>query len=479
MTDSNVKIDTRSYYTVLGVPTTASESEIRKAYKKLAMKLHPDKSKSNDTAELFKIVVHAHSVLSNKTTRAEYDKDILGSSSYDNYRNNSQYSDEAVKEKRKQERTRTFNFERHSKPYEQQPYGFGVPVPERPMEAEEKDNNEIHQGNEKKTKGSNKNTEKATHFDDVSKNEFQTNNKKMNDHQNNDSTTNKSPILEDANEDSDINSKDYDIGFKRKPPNRTDLDADEVSSKKKKVEPKSRPFQDSETRRYMKNKLKMGRKTTPPLNQFSELHIGNGWEKLQNILNDIDHNAETENGMVDEEMIERDVKEKLSNLKFDSETTSDAPKAKKIKTSKNVTNNDPYNMSSIDRSLHNISQNTSRPPPSNFRPHFKENKPSQMKAILDIIGQKIPMVPNLRSLSNQSAQYSAAIAYLNELALIKTNILSIISSGTGEEYNIKIQDNPSEYILMKTLDIRLTEKLIEIQKKEQEVATYFSTTSLR
>lgn len=65
----------RDFYKVLGVPRTASESDIRKAYKTLARKYHPDKNPGNAAAEeKFKDVAHARDVLLNKKKRQLYDE---------------------------------------------------------------------------------------------------------------------------------------------------------------------------------------------------------------------------------------------------------------------------------------------------------------------------------------------------------------------------------------------------------------------
>ncbi|KAK5195085.1 DnaJ-like protein [Exophiala xenobiotica] len=67
-------VDT-SYYDALGVKPDATELEIKKAYRKLAITTHPDKNPGDETAhERFQAVGEAYQVLSNKDTRAAYDK---------------------------------------------------------------------------------------------------------------------------------------------------------------------------------------------------------------------------------------------------------------------------------------------------------------------------------------------------------------------------------------------------------------------
>jgi len=62
------------YYKILGVNKTASENEIKKAYRKLAMKYHPDHSKGDKNAEeTFKNISEAYAVLSDKEKRKQYD----------------------------------------------------------------------------------------------------------------------------------------------------------------------------------------------------------------------------------------------------------------------------------------------------------------------------------------------------------------------------------------------------------------------
>src|SRR5262249_44476274 len=63
----------RDFYEVLGVPRTASQAEIQRAYRKLARKHHPDVSKAPDSEETFKQVSEAYDALSAPDTRKKYD----------------------------------------------------------------------------------------------------------------------------------------------------------------------------------------------------------------------------------------------------------------------------------------------------------------------------------------------------------------------------------------------------------------------
>src|SRR5437879_8434973 len=64
----------KDYYVTLGVQKGASEADVKKSYRKLAQKDHPDANPGDTAAEeRFKEVSHAYDVLSDAKTRKEYD----------------------------------------------------------------------------------------------------------------------------------------------------------------------------------------------------------------------------------------------------------------------------------------------------------------------------------------------------------------------------------------------------------------------
>ncbi|MDH5257709.1 MAG: DnaJ domain-containing protein, partial [Gammaproteobacteria bacterium] len=63
----------RDYYDVLGIDKNADTKTIKSAFRKLALKYHPDRNKSPDAEEKFKEIAEAYAVLSDPKKRTEYD----------------------------------------------------------------------------------------------------------------------------------------------------------------------------------------------------------------------------------------------------------------------------------------------------------------------------------------------------------------------------------------------------------------------
>lgn len=82
----------KDYYKILGVTKTATEAEIKQAYRKLALQYHPDKNKGNkDSEQKFKEISEAYEVLKDNEKRNKYDN--LGSS-FNNFRSTGGRSDD-------------------------------------------------------------------------------------------------------------------------------------------------------------------------------------------------------------------------------------------------------------------------------------------------------------------------------------------------------------------------------------------------
>lgn len=74
MKEGDLNLTKRDYYEVLGINKQADASEIKKAYRKLAKKYHPDVNSDHDAEEKFKEVQEAYEVLSDDQKRANYDR---------------------------------------------------------------------------------------------------------------------------------------------------------------------------------------------------------------------------------------------------------------------------------------------------------------------------------------------------------------------------------------------------------------------
>lgn len=64
----------KDYYSILGIQKGASDEEIKKAYRKQALRYHPDKNKSPEAEERFKEIAEAYDVLSDPKKKDVYDR---------------------------------------------------------------------------------------------------------------------------------------------------------------------------------------------------------------------------------------------------------------------------------------------------------------------------------------------------------------------------------------------------------------------
>ena len=64
----------KNYYDTLGIDRQSTDDEIKKAYRKLALKYHPDKNKHPGAEERFKEIAEAYEVLSDSNKRAAFDR---------------------------------------------------------------------------------------------------------------------------------------------------------------------------------------------------------------------------------------------------------------------------------------------------------------------------------------------------------------------------------------------------------------------
>ncbi len=92
----------KNYYKILGVSESSNKDEIKKAFRNLAKKYHPDKNKDNpDAIEMFQQINEAYEILSNESSREEYDKKLNQNSSNrqkNESKNNSEKSQAKTKE---------------------------------------------------------------------------------------------------------------------------------------------------------------------------------------------------------------------------------------------------------------------------------------------------------------------------------------------------------------------------------------------
>ncbi|GMT14297.1 hypothetical protein PFISCL1PPCAC_5594 [Pristionchus fissidentatus] len=68
----------KNYYEVLGLTKNASQEEIKRAYRSLALKYHPDKNNDVDAEAKFKEIAVAFEILSDDESRRKYDREEMG-----------------------------------------------------------------------------------------------------------------------------------------------------------------------------------------------------------------------------------------------------------------------------------------------------------------------------------------------------------------------------------------------------------------
>lgn len=123
----------KNYYKVLEIAKNATQAEIRKAYKRLSLKYHPDKNKSPNATEKFKEIGGAYAILSDKVKRQKFDREETASENHSNTNEKQKYNrkkdekqdDHKKDEKSKHDREETASSDKHSnKKDEKQKYNF-------------------------------------------------------------------------------------------------------------------------------------------------------------------------------------------------------------------------------------------------------------------------------------------------------------------------------------------------------------------
>lgn len=70
----SIKPQGKDFYKILGITPESNEDEIKKAYRKLALKFHPDKNSDADAEDRFKEIAEAYEVLNDPQKRSVYDQ---------------------------------------------------------------------------------------------------------------------------------------------------------------------------------------------------------------------------------------------------------------------------------------------------------------------------------------------------------------------------------------------------------------------
>ena len=109
-------MDSRGYYAILGVSQDANFQEIKKSYRKLAKKYHPDRNKSPHAEEIIKKINEAFEALSDRRKRKQYDRE--SSNIFDQKDSNNEENEENLSH---QKQTNSYKF---AKPQSENNLGY-------------------------------------------------------------------------------------------------------------------------------------------------------------------------------------------------------------------------------------------------------------------------------------------------------------------------------------------------------------------
>lgn len=96
------------YYEILNIDISSTEAEIKSAFKKQALKWHPDKNPGVNTNDRMRLIIEAHLILKDPEARKRYDVEYLNYKSYQQSKQKNEQSS-AQSEKQSQEEKQTYN----------------------------------------------------------------------------------------------------------------------------------------------------------------------------------------------------------------------------------------------------------------------------------------------------------------------------------------------------------------------------------
>lgn len=103
---------------------------------------------------------------------------------------------------------------------------------------------------------------------------------------------------------------------------------------------------------------------------------------------------------------------------------------------------------------------------------------TEIDDILDLLKERVPSPPKLGHLGVQRDQQNRALEYIKYTDELKKRILYVLSNSSTTEAMQHFNRHTQSVLAHKTMELRLCEKLTEIQKCQQGVIEYFSRTAL-